>query len=254
MIKRALNYFNLFPPVTAIKFIVFGFLKKSLNPKSIVTYSQFGEDQYIQTLLHKIPNGFYLDVGCNHPIRFSNTFNLYCSGWKGICVDANPHIIKEFQSLRKKDIAVCAAVSDEEKDVDFFESTLDLASTLDRSFVENEWADKDYQLKKTHKMRTITLDSILSSQRDRQSSPVHKIDLLCIDVEGHDLNVLKSINLKQYKPHLIVIEMHGFNKDRPEDSEIYKYMKEQDYNLAGYHIINGFFTSNELEKLNTSDC
>jgi hypothetical protein len=49
-----------------------------------------------------------------------------------------------------------------------------------------------------------------------------KIDLLKIDVEGEELNVLKSVNFRNYKPKLISIEIH--NKDNMYD-ENYKYLK-----------------------------
>ena len=37
-------------------------------------YSQFGEDIILREILKKeITNGFYVDVGCYHPKKFSNT-------------------------------------------------------------------------------------------------------------------------------------------------------------------------------------
>ena len=32
-------------------------------------------------------NGIYIDVGCNHPIKFNNTYLLYKRGWSGINID-----------------------------------------------------------------------------------------------------------------------------------------------------------------------
>ena len=41
-------------------------------------YSQFGEDKVLQEILKiNINKGFYVDVGCYHPIKHSNTYLLY---------------------------------------------------------------------------------------------------------------------------------------------------------------------------------
>jgi FkbM family methyltransferase len=247
--KKALLYLRQFPKLFAVKFIIFGIFKRFFNPDGIVFYSQMGEDQTIQTLLcEKISKGgFYVDIGCNHPVRFSNTFGLYCNGWRGICVDANLDLVNEFKKIRKKDWVLHAAVSDEEKDVNFYVSTLDLASTMDISFVNNEWAKENYELKEMKKMRTVTLNTILGNfSQGEHKHLLDRIDLLSIDAEGHDFNVLRSIDLEKYRPSLIVIEMHEFDKEHPLDNEICQYLALHHYRLAGYHIMNGFFLSLEF--------
>lgn len=72
------------------------------------------------------------------------------------------------------------------------------------------------------------------------------IDLLSIDVEGHDFNVLKSINLRKYRPKLIIIEIHDFVLTKPDDNEVYNWMITNDYKLIGYAIWNGYF----VDKMN----
>ena len=49
-------------------------------------------------------NGFYIDVGCYHPIRLSNTKFLYDKGWWGINIDISKKSIDLFKIARKKDI------------------------------------------------------------------------------------------------------------------------------------------------------
>ena len=45
-------------------------------------YSQFGEDKILKELiLDNFNNGFYVDVGCFHPKKHSNTYLLYKKGW-----------------------------------------------------------------------------------------------------------------------------------------------------------------------------
>ena len=64
-----------------------------------------------------------------------------------------------------------------------------------------------------------------------------KIDLLKIDVEGEELNVLKSIDFKHYKPSLISIEIHNQDSMYLDNSyyfkknKIYKFLILKNYKL-----------------------
>ena len=68
------------------KIVYLGIVKKS--------YSQDNEDLFLNEYFEKISNGFYVDIGCHHPKRFSNTYLLYKKGWKGVNIDANFFAIK----------------------------------------------------------------------------------------------------------------------------------------------------------------
>src|SRR5690554_2751995 len=74
------------------------------------SYAVAGEDKVIEGLLKpKITQpGFYVDVGCNHPTLFSNTYGLYRKGWRGVCIDANQELIDLYALYRPKDKAVAA--------------------------------------------------------------------------------------------------------------------------------------------------
>ena len=58
------------------------------------------------------------------------------------------------------------------------------------------------QAKEVRKVKTKTLDSIIESSKFK----IKKIDFLTIDVEGHEYEVIKSIDLTKYKPEIILIE------------------------------------------------
>jgi hypothetical protein len=58
------------------------------------TYSQHGEDRLILDYFKKLgrPTGTYVDVGANYPIKISNTYLLYRSGWRGLTVEPIPRL------------------------------------------------------------------------------------------------------------------------------------------------------------------
>jgi len=84
---------------------------------------------------------------------------------------------------------------------------------------------------------TQRVESILDSHLPKGTT----IDLLSIDVEGHDLNALMSVNLNKYRPRIIVIEIHEFKLAENSADPIVKYLKDNDYALECFSTINGYF-------------
>ena len=72
------------------------------------TYSMFGEDLIVKDFFKKKKKGFYVDVGCYHPLEGSNTYLLYKRGWNGINLDINTLSIELFNVARKEDLNVNA--------------------------------------------------------------------------------------------------------------------------------------------------
>ncbi|GAB3793493.1 hypothetical protein GCM10028819_05230 [Spirosoma humi] len=226
--------------IYAIQFGLLEYVRRFFNKNAYLAYSQTGEDVIIRNILESVKNGFYVEIGSNEPIQHSNTFGLYQQGWKGITVDANIKMVNMHKKVRPNDKAICAAVSDEEKEVTFYEFDMDEISTIDTEFY-----DKHKDIQKVSRKTTLitrTLNSLIEENLPANTS----IDLLSIDVEGHDYNVLNSINLNKFRPKLIVIEMHSFNLAHPLDNIIYRKMIECNYRLAGYATWNGYFIANEF--------
>ena len=69
-----------------------------------ISFSQQGEDIIIQNYFENKFDGFFIDIGAYHPIKYSNTFALYLKGWKGINIEPNPDNIPLFQNIRRRDI------------------------------------------------------------------------------------------------------------------------------------------------------
>ena len=84
----------------------------------------------------------------------------------------------------------------------------------------------------------------------------NKINFLSIDVEGNELNVLKGFDLKKYYPEVIVIEyldlkmkeleFYNQNIDVIINSDIYKYLKNYNYNLVNWVHSDLVFVNDEI--------
>ena len=180
--------------------------------------------------------GFYVEVGANHPQYFSNVFALYRRGWRGISIDANESLVRLHRRCRPRDQMVCAAVSNVERRAVFTECDDSLLSSLDPSFVDHLNQRFDGKRLRQRQVTTRTLTSILDNAR----CPT-RFELLSIDVEGHDFEVLSSLDLSRYRPRIVVIEMHEFSFEEAASHPVCGHMRSHGYTLAGHLATNTYF-------------
>lgn len=190
-------------------------------------YSQFGEDVLLDQIIHpRCRSGVYVDVGAYHPTKFSNTYFLYRRGWRGVNIDLDPIKIEAFRLARPRDINICAAVSDQRRVVTAYTaSRYDLGSTIDP-----DTARRQSGLLKTRHVETRTLDEILAGTPYAGT----RIDLLCIDAEGHDWPVLQSLDLAVYQPSIVVIESHLDSIEQIVNDAPYRHLAAQGYRLCSW--------------------
>ena len=197
------------------------------------SYSMDGEDIFIVEYFRKKKNGFYIDVGCYHPIHRNNTYLLHKNGWSGINIDIHQFSIDLFNFLRPNDINLNYAVSDLNGMVEmFYQKKLSQLSTIDEQQAQISFQGN---IKKS-KIKSLSLDAILEKTNLIET----KIDLLDIDVEGADLRVLKGFTIEKFKPELICVEIH---KKDIKNSEIYKYLSNFSYELVWSGVFSHIFKS-----------
>ena len=172
----------------------------------------------------KRKKGFYIDVGCYHPIRLSNTNFLYNKGWSGINIDISKKSIDLFNIARKQDINLNLGVGAKNNtSTGYFHKNLYFGNTLNYNHSKKLFNNV---LKK--KIKTFKLENIINKYAKNK-----KIDFLDIDCEGDDYDVLKGLNLKKNKIDLISIEMHNYNSEINQKSLlIFKLMKKNQYKLV----------------------
>ena len=183
------------------------------------SYSMDQEDLIIKEYFKEKNKGFYVDVGCYHPLQRSNTMLLYQKGWRGINIDISDFSIKLFNFLRPDDFNLNLAVSNKEGEIDmFFQKKLSQLSTIKEKNAKNAFQGNILNKKILSKRLTSILDE--SKYKDQ------KIDFLNIDVEGADFEVLQSLNLNKYSPELICIEV--IEKDL-ENSDVFNFLYKNRY-------------------------
>jgi len=200
------------------------------NYRFLKNGSQFGEEKFILDFFDKKYKGKFLDIGCFHPTRHNNTYSMYKRGWHGINIDLNPLTIELFNFARAKDININAAISDNEEIKKlYFVDELNTQNTLEAnhlSFLKNHHNLKEEEISQ-QEIKTKRLDRILEDHN------LKNIDFMNIDVEGHELKILNSIDFLKYKIKFICIEMIDHNDQaKLVNKKLNEILERNDYVLA----------------------
>jgi FkbM family methyltransferase len=200
-----------------------------------LSHSMTGEDLVLKSIFGKNKRtGFYVDIGCNNPIQKSNTSKLYLKGWQGICADGNAALIRKFRKIRKRDICLHAIVSDERKEMTFYQDKRDHEySSVDRE-LGNKLRAEGKDLVEL-KMTSTTLEEIFDQYIDGRG-----IDLLCVDVEHHDLQVLKGNNFSKYRPGIICVEFDG-RLGELDSSDLHAFLTGVNYEVLAFCSPNVYY-------------
>lgn len=212
---------NIFP----IKLIEFLQLKFPFT-YAINSYAQEGEDMVLNRIFGD-KTGFYVDVGAHHPMRFSNTYALYKKGWKGINIEPNPDNFKLFKKFRKKDINLNIGISAGPSKLNYYMFNESALNTFDKNVKNERENSKGYFLKNTIEVNTYPLGNVLK----QFSEQFDVIDLMTVDVEGYDLEVLKSNDWRTFKPSWILVEQLNLKDLSIKDFEINNFLESHGYVL-----------------------
>jgi len=189
------------------------------------------EDTAVLDYFKEKKNGFYVDVGCYHPIHRSNTHLLHKQDWKGVNIDTSEFSIDLFNHARPKDLNYHFAISNKNEIIKlFYQKELSQLSTTERDQAETVFQGNI----KEKEIHAFTLDEILNRNKYKDT----KIDFLDIDVEGADLKVLEGLSFDKFKPELVCVEIH---EKEIKQSAIYKFLADKNYELLWSGVFSHIF-------------
>jgi FkbM family methyltransferase len=198
-------------------------IKKS---KKRYYYADNGEDVIIRSLFNHKKNGFYVDVGCYHPIKASLTYMLYKKGWYGLNIDISKDSINLFKIARPKDTNLNIGISNK-KGEDYY---------YQLGHINQANSFKVYENAKKIKVEISTLDEVIKKLK------IKKIDFLNIDAEYKDLEALQGISLESVRPTLITIEdADRYDMANVIISDVYKYLISKNYFLFSRTVCTSFY-------------
>lgn len=223
------------------------------------------EDKYILDKTCQIPflgnlyklylgykkDGVFVEFGAFDGEYVSNTSGLADIGWRGLYIEPVPEFYAKCVNRHKKNTNVTvvnSAVGDEKREV-----TISIGgplSTIDQSvlkkFNEMSWS-KGIHKGHTHKIQQLRLDEILNAQKIATN-----FDILSIDVEGYEWPSLKNFKISEWKPKMVIVELHDNNIEYSNEWEncnkINDYFRTNNYRIVYKDYSNTVFIREDLKQ------
>lgn len=180
------------------------------------TYSQDAEDVLLREYFYNKSGGVYIDIGAHHPYRFSNTYWAYKLGWRGVNIEPDKERFELFKKYRKEDININCGIANNNMPMRYYIYEEKAYNTFNPNMYPNK------KILRTEEVWVKKLADVLEENK------ITKIDFMNIDVEGLEMEVLKSNDWTKWKPEYLLVEQ-CLEIDELIKSEIYLYLKALGY-------------------------
>jgi FkbM family methyltransferase len=204
----------------------------------MISYAQNFEDVMLHRVFRDRAGGFYVDVGAADPVNLNVTKWFYDRGWNGINIEPHPDLYGELVKARSRDTNLNCGAGARCSEALLFETSNKEWSSFDPNI-------RTLALERSERVneRTVpilTLDEILSRHGNGR-----QIDFLKIDVEGWERQVLEGLDLRRYRPTVILIEATEQDNSEPTQQLWEHLLLKADYVPVYFDGLNRFYLPQE---------
>ncbi|MBI3543215.1 MAG: FkbM family methyltransferase [Deltaproteobacteria bacterium] len=219
--------------------------KRKLGLDGQLSYSQCGEDVIVAFLLEllKIESPTYLDIGAHHPTRLNNTYLLYKRGCRGVNVEPDPNLIRAFHRLRKRDVNVNVGIGPKAGKLDFFVMSVPTLNTFSEAEARRCERESGFKIVEKLPIEVMTFDAVVARHLGRTP------DFVSVDVEGYDLEVLRSIDFAKHRPRVFCVETLSFSQTRAtarKNEAIHALLHEAGYRTYADTYVNTIYVDEKI--------
>lgn len=152
--------------------------------------SQFDQDAFLyQNFFAGKKDGFFLDIGANHPLIYSNSlFFDQCLGWKGLAFEPNPQYLQAWETpgIRTTELHP-NCIWKETKDMHFKGGGV--TGGITEIDGQGTWT-----------AHCLSLEDVLDAHRDKH------IDFISLDIEGAEIDLLQNFPFYKYDIGVWLVE------------------------------------------------
>jgi FkbM family methyltransferase len=217
------------------------------RPWARQSHSQQGEDLVIESIFDflRIAKPTYLDIGAADPIQDNNTYLFYGKGCRGVLVEPNPTFARKLRAERPGDVVLNIGIGiTNQTEADYYMiggRDGHYLNSFSKEQVDDIVARSDGLrfVEKTLKMPLVNINQVI--RENFHGAP----SLLSIDIEGLDLEILKTLDFERFRPSVVCAEtlIVGTTRTKPEIVEL---MQSKEYVVRGSTFVNAIFVDQRL--------
>ena len=195
-------------------------------------------DRLIALFAETFPEAFVVQIGANDGTAGDPLMEGFRkTRWTGLLVEPVPHLYEMLVARYRNRPGVqmeCAAISTRDGEASLYRLR-SIPGQTPQWFEQLATLDREVLLK--HRSSIPEIDSLLIEERVPTvrldtllaRHGISRIDLLVIDAEGHDFEILRTLDLARFRPTLLMFE-HQHLSENDKDAA-YALLKTAGYNL-----------------------
>ena len=206
------------------------------------SWSQCGEDLILRYLfdLLRIARPSYIDIGAHHPRYYNNTYLFYRQGARGVNIEPDTSLYATLRRGRRHDINLNIGIGPHAAELDFFVMSQRALNTFSVSEARNCVARYGLSIVEARRVKVQTFAQAVDGHMGRTP------DLVSLDVEGLDLDILRSIDFSRHRPHVFCVETISYaagDGSGVKIAEIPALMQQNGYRLYADTYINSIYVA-----------
>ncbi|MBE0625142.1 MAG: FkbM family methyltransferase [Burkholderiales bacterium] len=206
------------------------------------SWSQCGEDLILRYLfdLLQIARPGYIDIGAHHPWHYNNTYLFYRQGARGVNIEPDPLLHAGLRRGRRRDVNLNMGIGPHEAELDFYVMSARTLNTFSAGEARKCVEEHGLSIVETRRIKVQTFAHTVDTHMGRTP------DLVSLDVEGMDLDVLRSIDFSRYRPHVFCVETISYAQGDGsgiKSTDIHALMLENGYRLYADTYINSIYVA-----------
>ncbi len=186
-------------------------IQKKVGDTGKISYAQCGEDMIASFVFDvlKIARPSWLDIGAHHPTYLNNTFTFYERGARGVNIEPDPDLFARFPVERPRDTNLNIGIGPVAGELEFYIMSARTLNTFSAAEAQAAEATGRVRIERTIRLPVRPVNEVLE-QHFSAGAP----DLLSLDVEGLDLEILKSWDFSRWRPRVACVETIAYDAGR----------------------------------------
>jgi len=186
------------------------------------SYSQCGEDLIVRYIFDslRIATPRYLDIGAHHPHYLNNTYLFYAAGGRGVNIEPDPELFADFTTRRPRDVNLNIGIGAAEEKLQFFVMSVRTLNTFSAAEARQLEQGGKVRIERILEIPVRPVNAVLQ-EHFADAAP----DFISLDVEGLDLDILRSLDFSRWRPKVLCVETITYSDRRtgvkiPEIAEL----------------------------------